>query len=189
LISIGFAQRTGALEHLLPVGVVGRAFAVASACGVRQRVDSGVFQRANQACGHLCGGLPVRLVDACQHKLGGAQHPLRRVQAPVGQDVDLNRVQQVGTPTCALVELLDCAPSLLERLAAGELVRVVGNREVLVAQRVCRLRHRFERVQPVRPVGVALQVAANVAKHDEAWQSPCSAASTSPVSSRRGGGM
>jgi hypothetical protein len=91
----------------------------------------------------------MRLVDACQHKLGSAQHPLRRVQPPVRQDVDLHRVDKVRASTRALIELLDCAPSLLERLAAGELVRVVGNREVLIAQRVCRLRHRLQRVQPV----------------------------------------
>ena len=75
-------------------------------------------------------------------------------------------------------------PPVIARLA-----RVIGDRDVFEAERLRPRGHLLDRVGAVGPVGLRLQIAAQVAVVDEAGSLPASAASISPGLSRSSGAM
>ncbi len=73
---------------------------------------------------------------------------------------------------CSVADGGDLRPQLLHAEAAGDRgrARMIGHDDVLVAARLGRGHQRLERVAAVGPVGVRVQVAANVAGRDQGRQ-------------------
>ena len=101
---------------------------------------------------------------------------LLEIERPVGEDVHFHRAQEADlvVPGHDLVDLLPLPGQLLGVHSAGHRqgLRVVREREVLVALRRTGLEHLLDRVLPVRPGGVHLQVAAHVFEPDQVRERP-----------------
>ena len=127
-----------------------------------------VLGGGDHARGHRVGVERERGVHAGDHPVELAEQLVGVVQRPVGKHVDLATGEQVDAlePGVGLAHELDLAAQLVGRDVVAEAMRrrVVGDREVLVAAFAGGLAHLGDRRPAVGSLGVAVQVAADVAQ-------------------------
>ncbi len=96
------------------------------------------------------------LVEAC----------VRQVEAAVFEDVDLDTFENCETvqPLIQPINLatLPAQPRGIETVGHGDAAAVVGERDVFVAARPCRLGHGFDGSGAVGPVGMDMEIPANI---------------------------
>ena len=114
------------------------------------------------------------------------------VEAAVGKDVDLGRLQHRDVVVAAFCrDLLPLAehPLGIEPAGHGQALGVVADREVPVAARARGLDHGGDVSVPSLQVVCDVQLAAQVSRVTSAGSGPAGAASISPASSRSSGGI
>ena len=125
---------------------------------------------------------PRVIVERRQHDVEALEDGVLEIEAAVGQDVDLDAVEDrhPGKLLAQRVDLFALPRDVVARQRArrGGAGRVVGDRDVLVPERMAARDHRLERVAAVAVGRVHVQVAADVARVDERRQ-------TGPMRRRR----
>ena len=106
-------------------------------------------------------------VEARQHVVGVIERPIR-ADVDLGADEDPERSElPVETP-----RFLDPGRDALgtEAVRHSQTRRVVGDRVVRIALVARAPRHGLQRVVPVRPIRVSVEIATHLALRDERWQ-------------------
>ena len=99
---------------------------------------------------------------------------IRQVKAAVLEDVDLNPFEN-GKTVQLRVHAIDLAalpaePRRVKAMRHGNATAVIGQRNVFIAARLRRLGHRFDGGRAVSPIGMDMEIAANVRAGHETRQ-------------------
>ena len=107
--------------------------------------------------------------NCCEDAIG-------EIEAAVGQDVDFAAVEDrdVGVPLAEAGDFVSLALDAVDRQVARRrrARRVIGDREVLVAERTAPVDHRLDRVAAVAPRRVHVEIAADVGARYQLRQRP-----------------
>ena len=126
----------------------------------------GFSHRANDALGLRLARKVEERVHRGHDNVQLRQGRIRQIEAAIFQNVDFDAFED-REPFELDVELVHFAnlardPGRIEAMRHGDPAAMVGQRHVFVAARLRRLRHLFNGRRAVGPVGVGVQVAANI---------------------------
>ena len=182
--------RGGRLEHRVPVEVEVVAGLDHPARRVRDDVDVRAADRVERAPGQLGARLAAGDVDGRDDEVEPREEVVLVVELAVGADLELAAVEEpeaarVGalrrsSPRASSSANRALSAAMISRSCSTrsgrqaardrEALRVVGEHLVRVAEPAGGLGHDLDRVDAVAPVGVRVQVAAEVGPGDEARQ-------------------
>jgi hypothetical protein len=166
-----FAVALRRREHCVQVHVVRLAAPDPAARGVHEDVDVRMLEGADDAGGHRGALLLEARVHRREDHVELGEDIVRKVHAPVGQDVALRAREDPDLEArLELADQLTLRTQLLhaEAVRDGRGLRVVRHDDVLVAPRLRRRHELVERVPTIRPVGVRVQIAAQIGRGHEA---------------------
>ena len=161
---------------------------------MRDDLRVGIFDRREDAVGHL-RAFEIHIgVDGGDDHVELRKHFVVQIERAVFQDVDFDSRQQADSGHALLrranfFDLLERA-FLVHAVGDGDGFRMVGQRDVFVAERARGLAHLFDGVLAVRGGRVHLQIAANVGeRHELRAACPVRPLRFRPVISRSSGSM
>ena len=160
---------------------------------MRDDVHTWVAHRAEVAVRQLVTILSRAVVQRCHHDVERFERRGVQVQLAIGQDVHFHAVQD-REAGYALLHAPDFVSLALEsvrinRTSGCRMRRVIRDRDVLVAKLHGSPCHGLHWIVSVAPVGVHVEVSADVPDGEEVGSEPCAARSTSSVPRRTSGGM
>src|SRR5438477_113709 len=161
--------------HGVEVEAVGLALAEHASGGMADRVHPGVLGRIHQSPRQLFLGLGEAVVDGRHDVVRFGEHVVGKIELAVLEDVELDALQDREAAT-RRVPLVDRPPLLAEPFGVEpqrhrDPLRVIGDRDVLVAERAGGLGHLVDGALAVGGRGVHLEIAADVRELHEARQS------------------
>src|SRR5215469_12938452 len=164
-----FAQNGAGVE------LVGLTPQELSAGGMAKNMDVRILDRPEDPGGHLVSRLLEAAVDAGNHNVHLGQHFVGEVESSIGKNVHLDAGEDADATLHLLVDLTDAlqvlkGPLIVEAVNHGQVLRVVGDRDVLHAAGDGCFSHLSDGVVAVAGGGVHVEIALDVRRLDETGQ-------------------
>src|SRR5579871_379376 len=172
VVFYGYSQLGGTLENFVEVEGVGVALQHLAAGGVAEDSCVRIFERAEDAIGHLVDGLVEAAVDAGDDDVHLGEGGVVEVELAFSENVDLDAGENADAPLHLSVDLADAldvseGALVVHAVGHGEIFAVVGDGDVFQATGKSGLGHLADGVSTVGFGRVHVQVAVNVGEGDE----------------------